>query len=136
MFNKHYLSGKTDSFVCFSVRDGLNKFTYYRFSDQLSILSFCIDIQFVTEHESSVCDYFEYEDDLNKSRFSIVDEKEKSRDKRCLWTIMSFQDFEVWTKTRTKTRTKMIRGIRMKTRTKMICKIEIKLKLKWLLSKK
>ena len=39
---------------------------------------------------------FKYEDDLNKSRYLIVDEKEKRCVKRCLWTIKScFQDFEV-----------------------------------------
>ena len=27
------------------------------------------------KHESSVWDYFKYEDDLNKSRYSIVDER-------------------------------------------------------------
>ena len=35
-----------------------------------------------------------------------MDENESSHMKCRLWIIKSFQDFEVWTKTRTKTRTK------------------------------
>ena len=118
---------------------------YYRFSDKLSILSFCIIIWFVTasliqslsgrKRESSVWNYFKFEKGLNKSQCSIVDEKERRHVKCGLWIFKSFQDFEVWTETRTKNRTKMIRGIRTKTRTKMICRIEIVLKLKWLLPK-
>ena len=49
--------------------------TYYPFTDQLSILSFCVNILFVTvspiqslsgrKRESSVWEYFEYEKNLN-----------------------------------------------------------------------
>ena len=148
MFNKRYLSGENDSFVCFCVRERLNKYllSLQWLAFNISFCSFRIIIWFVTasliqslsgrKRESSVWNYFKFEKGLNKSRCSIVDEKERRHVKCGLWMIKSFQDFEVWTKTRTKTRTKMIRGIRTKTRTKMICRIEIELKLKWLLSKK
>ena len=76
---------------------------------------------------------FKFEKGLNESRCSIVDEKERRHVKCGLWIIKSFQDFEVWTKTRTKTRTKNDLYNRNWTKTKMIAvkKIEIELKLNW-----
>ena len=46
------------------------------------------------KRERSVWNYFKFENGLNKSRCSIVDEKEKRHVKCGLWTIRSFQDFK------------------------------------------
>ena len=115
VFNKRHLSGVNDSFVCFIVRDRQNKFTYYRFSDKLSILSFCINIWFVTgsliqsssdrERESSVWNYFKFEKGVNKIVVQLWMKKD-------MWNVVSGQ-------------------LRVFKTSKFELKLELKLELKW-----